>query len=632
MRAKASFLGGNGRLSVAILLGGALALAACDDTDDGTGGVAGSPSAVATQQPSYAPAGETETERLYAFFQQTFEEDLARWPMLQSTLGIKTDYGKWDNLSDAYAQEEHRLTLARLETLRSFDRDALDDSARLSYRIFEILAERDIAMFQFRFHRYQIDQMRGWQSRIPSFLINIHRVTSRADAEAYVERLDGVRPLMDQLIEQIRVREDKGVMPPKFVFPLVLGASRNVLTGAPFDDSGRDSTLYADFKAKVAALDLPQADKDALVAEAAAALNRSVKPAYQALIAELERQATVATTDDGAWNLPDGAAYYQLELESYTTTDLTATEIHDIGLANVSRIHDEMRDIMARVGFAGSLQDFFVFMRDDDRFYYPNTEEGKAAYLADARQMIERMEAKLPEYFGLLPKAGLDVKAVEPFRERSAGKAFYQIPALDGSRPGTYYANLYNMRDMPTYQMEALAYHEAVPGHHMQFAIAQELEGLPRFQMLARFTAYSEGWGLYSEYLPKEMGFYEDPYSDFGRLAMELWRACRLVVDTGLHHKRWTREQAIQYLRDNTPNPEGDIVKAIERYIVMPGQATAYLIGKQKILELRAEAKAELGEAFDIREFHDVVLKEGAVPLSVLADNVKAWTAAKAGS
>ena len=632
MREMASLLGGSGRLSAAMLIGGALALAACDDAGDSTGGVSGPPAAVATQQPTYTPAGETETERLYAFFQQTFDEDLARSPTLQSTLGIKTDYDKWDDVSDAFAQDSHRIARARLEALRTFDRDALDDSAQLSYRIFEILAERDIAMFEFRFHRYPVNQMRGWQSYIPSFLINIHRIANRSDAEAYVARLNGVKPLMDQIIQQMRQSEDKGVMPPKFVFPLVLGASRNVLTGAPFDDSGQDSTLYADFKTKVAALDLPPADKDGLIAEAAAALNSSVRPAYQALIVELERQQAVATTDDGAWKLPDGGDYYQLELENYTTTSLTADEIHDIGLANVDRIHGEMRAIMAQVEFEGSLQDFFVLLRDDDRFYYPNTEEGKAAYLADARQMIERMEAKLPEYFGLLPKAGLEVKAVEPFRERSAGKAFYQIPALDGSRPGTYYANLYNMRDMPTYQMEALAYHEAVPGHHMQFAIAQELEGLPRFQQMARFTAYSEGWGLYSEYLPKEMGFYEDPYSDFGRLAMELWRACRLVVDTGLHHKRWTREQAIQYLRDNTPNPEGDIVKAIERYIVMPGQATAYLIGKQRILELRDEAKAELGEAFDIREFHDVLLKEGAVPLSVLAENVKAWTTAKAGS
>jgi len=221
------------------------------------------------------------------------------------------------------------------------------------------------------------------------------------------------------------------------------------------------------------------------------------------------------------------------------------------------------------------------------------------------------------------------VRAVEAFREKSAGKAFYSPPAPDGSRPGIYYANLYSMANMPTYQMEALAYHEGIPGHHMQLAISQELEGLPKFRKFGRYTAYTEGWGLYSEFLPKEMGFYEDPYSDFGRLAMELWRAARLVVDTGLHDKRWTRQEAIDYLMTNTPNPEGDAINAIQRYIVMPGQATAYKIGMLKIQDLREAAKIALGEDFNIREFHDVVLKDGPVPLAILEENVKAWVASK---
>lgn len=284
----------------------------------------------------------------------------------------------------------------------------------------------------------------------------------------------------------------------------------------------------------------------------------------------------------------------------------------------MARIHDEMKAIMKKVGFKGDLQQFFAFMRDDPQFYYPDTAEGKAAYLAEATRIIDTMKSRLDELFIVKPKADMVVKAVEPFREQSAGKAFYEQPSMDGSRPGIYYANLYRMSGMPKYQMEALAYHEGIPGHHMQIAIAQELENVPKFRKFGGYTAYIEGWGLYTEFLPKEIGMYQDPYSDFGRLAMELWRACRLVVDTGLHDKKWTREQAIQYLVDNTPNSKGEAVNAIERYIVMPGQATAYTVGMLKLLELREKAKTALGDKFDIRQFHDVVLKNGAVPLDVL--------------
>ncbi len=308
-----------------------------------------------------------------------------------------------------------------------------------------------------------------------------------------------------------------------------------------------------------------------------------------------------------------------------TTTEMTASEIHDLGLAEVARIHGEMRAIMQQVGFEGTLQDFFEFTRTDARFFKPNTDEGKAEYLAEATAMIDTMRDALPTVFNTFPQAELEVKAVEAFRERAAGKAFYQRPAPDGSRPGVYYANLYRMQDMPLYQMEALAYHEGIPGHHMQLAISQELTGIPKFRKYGGYTAYTEGWGLYSEYLPKDMGFYEDPYSDFGRLAMELWRAARLVVDTGLHEKKWTREQATEYLLTNTPNPEGDCIKAIDRYIVMPGQATAYKIGMIKILELREDARTRLGDAFDIRDFHDIVLRDGPVPLQILEENVEEW-------
>jgi uncharacterized protein (DUF885 family) len=308
---------------------------------------------------------------------------------------------------------------------------------------------------------------------------------------------------------------------------------------------------------------------------------------------------------------------------------MTANEIHDLGLSEVARIHNEMRAIMKAVSFDGTLQEFFKFMRNDEQFYYVNNKEGKKAYLDKAVSLIDSMKSKLDELFITKPKADIIVKAVEAFREKSAGKAFYQRGTPDGKRPGRYYANLYDMKSMPSYQMEALAYHEGIPGHHMQISIAQELENIPMFRKLGGYTAYVEGWGLYNEYLPKEVGMYSDPYSDFGRLAMELWRACRLVVDTGIHEKKWTREEGIAYYTNNTPNSINDGIKMVERHIVMASQATAYKIGMNKILSLREQAKNTLGEKFDIREFHDVVLTNGAVPLNVLEDLVNTWVKTK---
>jgi uncharacterized protein (DUF885 family) len=432
-----------------------------------------------------------------------------------------------------------------------------------------------------------------------------------------------------QVISQMKLREQAGVFPPAWAYDQMVTASQNVVTGAPFDTSDTPSTIWEDFNAKVDNLELDDVEKTSLLGEAKAALVTSVMPAYKDFIQELEHQKNITPEGDGVWRLPDGDKWYQNRLNWFTTTDLTADEVHQIGLENVERIHAAMRDIMKKVEFEGTLQEFFVFMREDEQFYLPATEAGRQQYLDDATKAIDDMREALPDYFGILPKAPMVVKRVEAFREQSAGKAFYQSPAQDGSRPGTYYANLYDMSAMPTYQLEALAYHEGIPGHHMQRAIAQELEGVPQFQKFLSFTAYTEGWGLYSEELAKDMGFYQDPYSDFGRLAMELWRACRLVVDTGIHAKKWSREEAVTYLVENTPNPEYDAQKAIERYIAMPGQATAYMIGKLKIMELREKAMTELGDNFDWAGFHDEVLKHGPVPLSILEENINTWIASK---
>ncbi len=592
-------------------------LAGCSTT--GSAPAPEAPAAPATSAAlKVSPSPEYVSKELASFFETYNQERLELSPQSKSYRGIRdADYGKWDDPSDAAAVRDHQHMLSSLAAMRSqFGSAELNDEDNRSFRLFEAMVERAERNHKYRDNVYLFNQMRGAQSGIPAFLINIHRIDTEEHALAYVERLAGIAPALDTLTAEARERAENGVMPPKWVYPYVISDIENLL------DGGDGNAILVDFRKKIEKLD-DDSLKLGLDGGAKDVWWESVVPAYQRLLAEMKRQEAIAPTDDGVWRLPDGANYYNALLKNYTTTDLTADEIHNIGLEQVERIHGEMRAIMAKVGFEGTLQEFFQYTRNDDRFFYTTREE----YLADANAVLRKMEAKLPEYFGRLPKAPMIIKPVEAFREKSAGKAFYQSPAPDGSRPGTYYVNLYNLRDMSKNELEALAYHEGSPGHHLQRALQTEMGELPPFRRFGGVTAYTEGWGLYSEELPKEMGFYTDPYSDFGRLGMELWRACRLVVDTGIHEKRWSREEAIQYLTDNTPNPDGDIRKAIERYIVYPGQATAYMIGKLKIMEVREKARAELGDKFDIRGFHDTVLESGPVPLSVLEEQVDAWVA-----
>ena len=579
-----------------------------------------------------------ESAKASAFFEKFWQATIDRSPITQGYLGIKKDNDKWDDLSDAHTVAELGFALADLAELkRTVNFDALTPSAQLSYRMFERQTAEAADNFKWRFHDYPVNQMFGWQDNVPSFLITVHDIVDLRDARAYVARLHGVRPLFGQLIEALEVRRKRGVVPPRFVFPLVIGSAENVIAGAPFNlaAGAKPSPLWEDFSNKVAALKPEAADattKEKLLADGRAALLEAVGPAYRDLVAELRALEKIATDDDGVWKLPDGAAYYAAQLKAMTTTSLGAEEIHALGLREVARIHGEMRGIMAKVGFKGDLAAFFKFMREDPQFYFPNTPEGKKAYMTQATAIIDTMRGRLDEIFITKPKAPLVVRQVEPFREKTAAGAFYQQGTPDGSRPGIYYANVHDMAAMPKYEMEALAYHEAIPGHHMQISIAQELTGVPSFRKFSTgFTAYVEGWGLYSEQSPKAMGLYQNPYSDYGRLSMELWRAARLVVDTGLHAKRWTRQQVLDYLKANTSNSDTDITTETNRYIVMPGQATAYKVGMLKLLELRDLAQRELGAAFSIREYHDVILRDGALPLDLLEENVRAWIARKKG-
>jgi uncharacterized protein (DUF885 family) len=571
---------------------------------------------------------ERSTARLAEFFEEQYDNNLAKYPERATSQGDKRGYDKWDDESEVFAQRALiEAGIVNQNMNRLVAPMTLNASDQLSVRLANKNFERTQAGAKYRGHEYMFTQMRGAHTSIPTFLANQHKVSSVEDAQAYIARLEGVPAKMATLVARSQASAARGIMPPKFIFDYVISDSTNLLKGAPYTDGGTDSPMWADAQAKINGLTTDDATKTRLKNEARAALLAHVKPAYESLVAAMTSQQANARATDGVWALPDGGAYYAERLANQTTTNLSADEIHKIGLDNVARLHGEMGAIMARVGFTGTRDAFFDMLETDPRFYIANTPEGKEGYIRQATALIDTMRARLPSAFNLTPKAPMIVKAVEPFREASAGLAFYQRPTPDGSRPGIYYINTSNVKAIPTYQMEALAYHEGIPGHHMQIAIAQELTGIPKFRKFGGFTAYSEGWGLYTERLGKDMGFYTDPYSDFGRLTLELRRAIRLVVDTGLHHKRWTRQEAINYILANQPGDEASARRDIDRYIVMPGQATAYLIGQIEILRLREAARARLGAGFSLAKFHDVVLGNGSVPLDVLGELVGAMTA-----
>lgn len=567
-----------------------------------------------------------ESAALNTWFEERYQDALARSPMNQTYLGLATNKDKLDDISAMALDEEAAIQEAWLNEMRNaFDIDRLDPQARLSYRLFEFEMNDERASYEFADHDYVFTHMSGPHSSLPSFMINFHQVENGDDLDAYISRLSQFDDYLGQAVDRAQTQFETGVILPKFVYDKTRTASQNVITGVPFDNSDTDSPLWADFKEKLDKTQLDENTKELKLTEAKAAMLDSVKPAYERLINMFNAHEAKANNEDGVWKLPRGEAYYAARLKHYTTTGLSADEIHEIGLVEVARIQGEMQKIMDQVGFEGSLREFFDFLRTDPQFVYPNTNEGRDAYMRDATAIIDDMKGRLDTLFITKPKADMVVKRVEPFREDTAFGAFYNSPAIDGSRPGTYYINLKDVKEQPKYLQQALAYHEGIPGHHMQIAIAQELQGLPKFRTLGGHTAYIEGWGLYAESVPAELGLYTDPYSDFGRLSMEIFRAARLVVDTGIHTKKWTREEAVTYYLENIPNPEGDVRAEIDRYIVWPGQATAYMIGKLKIEELRQKAEEELGADFNIAAFHDVILANGSVPLAILEQLVDNW-------
>ncbi len=625
-------------LSTFTALATVFALSACDVVRAPSG--AANETASETAEPQAPPTAEeiaAETERLNAWFEDKYEAEVMESPIQLTFLGRDERQGEIDDFSEAAldaALERSRANIAELQT--SFDYDKLSPDAKISYDLWMYQAERGEAADEFRYNTYVFDQMQAIHTFFPQLLIAFHKVVDGEDMDNYLLRISGSARAMDQLIEGSKKIADQGVRPPYFAFDSVIEEAQKIITGAPFDESGEDSDIWADAQAKIAnlleqeAIDQDKADQ--LTADIRTTLVEEWQPAYERLIAwQEEDKVNAAPEASGVSALPNGMAYYNERLANQTTTDLTADEIHEIGLSEVARLRAEMEAIQADFGFEGSLQDFFAFLRDtkdDERLYYPNTDEGRQGYIDDATAAIDGIKAVLPDYFGILPKADMVVKRVEAFREQDGAAQHYFPSTPDGSRPGVYYAHLSDMTAMPKRELEVIAYHEGLPGHHMQIAIQQELEAVPTFRTQAGVTAYSEGWGLYSEWLAIEMpGTYQDPLSRFGRAGSEIWRAIRLVVDTGLHAKGWTEEQAVQYFMENSAITEAQARSEVRRYLVLPGQATSYKVGMLKIQELRRKAEAELGEAFDIRAFHDTILGGGALPLAILERRVDEWIA-----
>jgi len=591
------------------------------------------PKVDSTTQIDNKQATQSESEKLNQWFAEKYEQQLQMSPIGLTFLGRKERYDEVDDLSEQAEKEQLEWLAATVKELKeNFDYNKLDLETKTSYDIWVYQYEAAQEGQQYNRNNYVFTQMQGMQSFAAQFLISFHKVETESDMAAYIKRIAGISTGIKVLLERAKQNASYGVRAPKFAYEGVIEQAENLVTGVPFTKDGGDSPLWADAQAKIASLleakEIDEAKAESLRQQSEQALLGHFMPAYQSLITwfknDIDNTPQVA---QGVGSQPNGKAYYNFQLKNSTTTSLTADEIHQIGLDEVERLTNEMIAIKEKVKFEGSLQDFFVYIKKDERFFYPNTDEGRQSYITDSQAYLDFIAEQLPKYFGILPKAGLVVKRVEAFREQDGAAQHYFPGTPDGSRPGVYYAHLSDMKSMPKNEMEAIAYHEGSPGHHMQISIAQELTSVPQFRTQAGFTAYAEGWGLYSELLAKEMGAYKSEYSDFGRLTTEIWRAVRLVVDTGLHSKGWTEQQAIDYFKEKTPIAEGAVRSEVRRYMVWPGQATGYKIGMLKILELRAMAKKALGEKFSISGFHDTILGGGAMPLTILERRVNNWIA-----
>jgi len=565
-------------------------------------------------------------ERVFAQFAFDSPELLSRLRLVEG-VGLQGHNRKLNDASDAEATRLLTRLRADLATLHRYDTTGMRGQDRLNYQVLDWYMTNQAAGAKFRYDNYPVNQMFGVQNEFPTFMATVHQVHNRRDADYYNQRLAAVKVKFAQVLEGLKIREQHGVVPPTFVIDKVLAEMSGLVAQQP-----EQSILYTSLVDKLKkAKDLDATAQAEVLAETKRQVTGNVYPAYRQLIEYFTALRPRSTNDAGVWKFPDGKAYYAYCLRSNTTTNLTAAQIHALGLSEVARISAEMRAILQaeKVAGADSVGTTLVRLGEEARFSYPDTDSGRASILADYRRILTEVDKGLSGAFRIRPKARLEVRRVPEFKQKTSAGAYYEAAALDGSRPGVFYANLYDVKATPKFGMRTLAYHEGIPGHHFQIGIAQELKGLPTFRTVVPFGAYVEGWALYAEQLAWEQGFEKDPYHNLGRLRAELFRAVRLVVDTGIHDQHWTREQAIDYMRRTTGMALSDVTAEIERYIVMPGQACAYKVGMLKILELRERAKTQLGPKFDLRDFHDAVLKNGSLPLEVLEQVVNDYIAAK---
>ena len=567
------------------------------------------------------------------FFERAFIQFMLEDPEAVSSLGIfeqlgyKGFDGKLTDISPAHEQKLAKMARDDLETLRKYDRRSLSPANQLSYDILDWFLQDLVEGQRWLFYDYPVNQLFGVQSSTPDFMVQIHPIGERRDVLNYTARLSAFGRKFDQLLEGLRLRESKGIIPPRFVIERVLAEMRAFIA-VP----ARENILYTNLRTKLARLGaIPVAERSKLLADAQSSIEQSVYPAYRRLIEYFERLQPQVTEDYGVWKLQDGNSYYDHLIRSHTTAALNAEQVHNIGLAEVARIEKEIDGVLRSQGLSeGSIADRITRLNADPRLQYSNDDVGRAACIADYQRYINEIVRGLGADFAAPPRLDIKVERVPQFKEKTAPAAYADTGSLDGSRPGVFYVNLRDMRDIHKYQMRSLAYHEAVPGHQLQGVIAQRLTGVPTFRRVLPFSAYDEGWAVYAERLGWEMGFENDPLDNLGRLQAEMFRAVRLVVDTGIHRNHWTRSQAIDYMLEKTGMARGDVVSEVERYFVLPGQALAYKIGMLRILELRTRAQAQLGAAFDIRQFHGVVLGNGAMPLGILDNQVDAWIAHRA--
>jgi uncharacterized protein (DUF885 family) len=574
--------------------------------------------------------------KLNWFYDRVFLQELIRSPMLMSSLEL-LDKTRWawysDKLDDfSLANEDEQLALAQrnLRQFEGYDARALKGEDRINWLIAHHQYQIEAEQAQWRWHSYPVNSLFGVQSQLPDFLINMHSVHDEASAKDYIARMQAFPLAIDQIMEGLNIREDKGFLPPRFSVEKTHEQIREFLAHPV-----SQHPLVEAFSTKMRQLPptlLTEAQQTQLLKQAAAAIERDVYPSYRKLDAHLQNLLHRPLNNDGVWAMPQGQAYYQFAVAKHTTTALSVEELHSTGLAEVQRIGREMDAILAKEKVSGKDRGEKIrtlARRSDQR--YADTDEGRQLLLQDYQTIIDEAAQKTRGAFNVWPQAGVRVQRVPEFSQKTSPSGYYQMPSLDGARPGTFFTNLYKIDDTPKFGMRTLAYHEAIPGHHLQVALQMKLDNLPFFRRASGFSAYVEGWALYAEQLAWEMGLQSDPRNNLGRLQAEMFRAARLVVDTGMHAKRWSREKAIAYMERETGMGENEVTVEIERYLIDPGQALAYKVGMMKILSLRQWAKDQLGPRFKLAQFHDVVLSNGAVPLDVLDLMVREWVAAQKG-